>query len=104
MEKVTSINRDLYLGEYRNPRYVARSPESLIFAVGVVTTIGLPQLILSAYGGVVVLITLAVVMAVGSVAGLLAYRYLPYRMPRCVDAEIDVQSPPSKKQDLKKAA
>ena len=104
MEKVTSIHRDMYLGEYCDPQDVARIPEGLPFAVGVIATIGLPQMILGAYGGIVALAALAAVIVVGFVAGLLAYLYLPYRMPRCVEAEAGAQSPPAGRRRLKKAA
>ncbi|HWS87269.1 MAG TPA: hypothetical protein VN282_09910 [Pyrinomonadaceae bacterium] len=101
---MTSIHRDMYLGEYCDPRAVARVPEGLPFAVGVIATIGLPQIILGAYGGIVALAALAAAVVAGLAAGLIAYRYLPYRMPRCVEAETGAQSPPARRRRLKKAA
>lgn len=104
MSKVTSINRDMYLGEYCNPQDVTPIPEGLLFAVGILSTIGLPQLILSVYGGIITLVALAGVMTLGSVAGLLAYLYMPYQMPHCVEAETGVRSPPNRDSRMKKAA
>jgi hypothetical protein len=104
MEKVTSIRRDMYLGEYCDPQDVARIPEGLPFAVGVISTVALPQLIMGAYGGIAAITALAGMTVLGLAAGLAAYRYLPYRMPRCVEAETNVQSPPSRNNRLKKAA
>lgn len=104
MNKVTPIDRGMYLREYCASRNVARIPEGIAFAVGVLMTVILPQLILSAYGGIITLAPLAAVTALGSIAGLLAFLYLPYRMPRCVDAEIRVQAPPSRDGRLKKVA
>lgn len=104
MNKVTSINRNMYLREYCDSQPVARIPEGIPFAIGVLSTVVLPQLILSAYGGIITLVALAGVTTIGSVAGLLAYLYLPYRIPRCVDAEMKARFPPSRDGRLKKTA
>ncbi len=104
MEKVTSIRRDMYLREYCEPQGVARIPEGALFAAGVVATMGLPLFILSAYVGVVALAALAAAAVLGLAAGLIVYRYMPYRIPRCVEAETFVQSPPGRRNSLKKAA
>lgn len=104
MNKVTSINRGMFLREYCESQNFVRTPDGTSFAVGVLSTVVLPQLVLAAYGGVVTLGALVAVTTLGAVAGLLAYWYLPYRMPRCVDAEMKAQAPPGRDGRLKKAA
>jgi hypothetical protein len=104
MNKVTSIKRNLYLGEYCDSQYLKRTPEGLSFAVGVLLTVGLPQIILSAYGGIATLMALAGATMIGAIAGLVLYRYMPYEMVRCIGAEMYAQSPPRKDKSLGKAA
>lgn len=104
MNRVTSINRNMYLGGFCDSQNTKRIPDELLFAAGVLSTMGLPQLILSVYGGTATLVVLAGITLLGSMAGLVVYRYLPYRMPRCIDAEINAQSPPSKNSTLRRAA
>lgn len=104
MNKVTSITRNLYLGEYCKAQAATPIPEGLLFAVGILSTIGLPQLILGVFGGTLTVMVLTGVTTLGSIAGVLTYLYVPYRMPHCVEAEIDVRSPPNRDGRLKKAA
>jgi hypothetical protein len=99
-----SINRDMYLGKYIDSQNSERIPEGLLFAIGVLSTVGLPQLTLSVYGGTIPLMVLAGVTLCGSIAGGIIYRKPPSEMPRCVDMDINVQSPPRKDSAMKKAA
>jgi hypothetical protein len=92
--KVVSINRDLFLGSYTDAQKSERIPETVTFVVGVISTVGLPQLILSVYYGVATLVAVAVVNLIGAVVGLAVYRHLPYRFPHCLDAAGASRRPP----------
>lgn len=96
MDKVVSINRDMFLGWYSDAQYSERIPEVVAFVVGVISTVGLPQLILSVYGGVITFVVLAGATLVGTLIGLVVYQQVPYQLPHCVDAVTVAQSPPYK--------
>lgn len=94
VDKVVSINRDMFLGWYSDAQYSERIPEVVAFVVGVISTVGLPQLILSVYGGVLTLVAVAGATLVGALIGLVVYQQGPYQLPHCVDAVTMAQSPP----------
>lgn len=100
MDKVVSINRDMFLGSYSDAQNSEHIPEVVVFAVGVISTVGLPQLILSVYGGLAIFIMLAASTLIAAITGLVIYRHVPYQMPHCIDVVSAAQSPPRKENKL----
>lgn len=100
MDKVVSINRDMFLGSYIDAQNSEHIPEVLIFVVGVISTVGLPQFILSVYGGITILIALAGCTLIAAVTGLVIYRHVPYQMPHCINLVSRAQFPPRKENKL----
>jgi hypothetical protein len=100
VDKVVSINRDMFLGSYIDAQNREHIPEVLVFAVGVISTVGLPQFILSVYGGITVLLALAGSTLIAAITGLVIYRHTPYEMPHCFDVVSAAKSPPHKENRL----
>ena len=100
VDKVVSINRDMFLGAYIDARNGEHIPEVVVFAAGAILTVSLPQFILSVYGGITILIALAGSALIGAITGLIIYRHVPYQMLHCVDAVSAAQSPPRKENKL----
>lgn len=99
-DKVVSINRDMFLGTYSDAQNGEHIPEVLVFVVGVISTVGLPQFILSVYGGITILIALAGSTLIAAITGLVIYRHVPYQMPHCIHVVSAAQSPPRKENNL----
>jgi hypothetical protein len=99
-----SINRKRLLGAYIDAQKTERIPEEAVFFTGVFLSAVLPQLTLSAYGGLVPLIAFVSVALVGSIWGWAIYLKSPYRLISCVDAETVPQAPPGEDANLKDAA
>ena len=104
MNKVVPINRGMYLSGYCDAQNIERIPDDILFGAGVISTVVLPQIIMSIYGGIITLVALTMVALVGSITGLVVYRHLPYQIPHCVNAETAAQSPPREDNTVKKAA
>jgi hypothetical protein len=104
MAKVTSINRDTYLHAYCESQNIERIPEGLRFAVGVLLSIGLPQLTFGIYGGRASVFTFAAYGSVGCLWGLGRYFLQPDQFLSITAKEGTRQSPPREDNRLKPAA
>jgi hypothetical protein len=73
-----------FLGEYSYAQERERIPEAVLFYAGVILTVALPQIICTAYGGIIPFIAFAGTASAGSLIGWAMYRQAPHRVASCV--------------------
>jgi hypothetical protein len=103
MKKATSINRGKFLGAYCDDARNERIPDQVLFAIGALFWLGLPQVICGIYGGTVSLIALAGSASVGIMWGRVMYGRQPERLS-IYGTRRAAQSPPRKDNTMKRAA
>ncbi len=80
---VVPIHTRRFLGAYSNARDGERVPETVLFFAGVFLTVGLPEIICTAYGGIIPFIAFAATASAGSLLGWAIYRQTPYTFASC---------------------
>jgi hypothetical protein len=78
--KVVSIQSRIFPGAYIYARKNERIPETVLFMAGVFLTVALPQIICTAYGGIIPFIAFATTASAGSILGLVMYWQTPDRI------------------------
>ena len=104
MSNVVALNSRRFLGAYCEAQNSKSIPEEVFFFTGVILTIVLPQIIYSAYGGLVILFMFAGVALAGTFLGVAMYYQLPYKLISFAKMGTVPQAPPSGSNTLKKAA
>lgn len=103
MGKVISINDRRFLGNY-SAQSGDKIPDEAVFFAGIIITHALPQLVCSAYGGLVLLAAFTATGLAGTIAGLVMYYKVPFRVISCVSTGTVPQVPPGRNKTLEKAA
>jgi hypothetical protein len=103
MKKVVQIYSRKFLGDYSYAQNNERIPDTALFFVGVLLTVALPQIICTAYGGIIPLTAFASSALVGSVLGWVRYRQMPYQALSCVGTRYAPRTPWNKDAMDKKA-
>jgi len=93
-KRVVQIHTRKFLGGYSRSLERERINETVLFFAGVFLTVVLPQIICTAYGGIIPFIAFASTASAGSLLGWFMYRHAPYRALRCV-VERDAPHAPS---------
>jgi hypothetical protein len=93
-----------FLGSYIKAQNDQRIPEEVFFVAGVILTVGLPELVLSIYGGLTPFIVLASTLLAGGGLGLVAYCYKLPHQTMWLDTEAISRVPMSESDMTKKAA
>jgi hypothetical protein len=92
--KVVRIHTRKFPGGYSHAPERERISETVLFFTGVFLTVALPQIICTAYGGIIPLIAFASTASAGSILGWIMYRHASHRVVSCV-IEINAPHTPS---------
>lgn len=102
--KYNKGNKGSFLGAYINAQNNQRIPEEVIFVAGVILTVGLPEIFLSVYGGLIPLIVFASSLLMGVGLGLVTdYYKTPYQTLSLSKGTV-LQVPANRNDTTKKAA
>lgn len=104
MKKVVQIYSRKFLGAYSYAQNNERIPDTALFFAGVLLTVALPQIICTAYGGIIPFIAFAGSAFIGSVLGWVRYRQMPYRALSCVGMRYVPRTPSNEDATHKRAA
>jgi hypothetical protein len=103
-EKVVPIHTRRFLGAYSHAQDNERIPKTALFIAGAFLTVALPQIICTAYGGIIPFIAFASSASVGSIIGLIMYRQMPYQIPSCVGTRHAPRTPSTEEVENEEAA
>jgi hypothetical protein len=102
-KKVVQIHTRKFLGGYISALEGERINEAVLFIAGVFLTVALPQIICTAYGGIIPFIAFASTASAGSLLGWIMYRHAPYGVVSCVVERNTPHAPSTEKAEDEKA-
>ena len=104
MNNIVPINRGMVFGSYTDTQNSERIPEEITFAIGVISTLMLPQLGLYSAYGLLPLLVFAVVALTGVIWGEARYNKSAEEVvPHIITGTVP-RTPPSEAVKLKEAA